>query len=116
MEKQERRRTIQQNKCIHKMFSEVARELLNAGIERKTIVEDLDSFSVPIDDAFVKEIWRAIMFTQTGKQSTTEMTTSEIDKVYDTFNLFLGENYGIHIPFPSMESLYQQYMIEHETR
>lgn len=105
----EKQRTTSQNKALHKMFSEVARELLDAGIERKTIVDDLDTFSVPIDDAFVKEVWRAIMFSQTGKVSTTEMTTSEIDKVYDTFNLFIGENYSVHIPFPSMEALYQQY-------
>ena len=101
----EKQRTISQNKSLHKMFDEVARAMLEQGIERKTVVQDLDTFSCPIDAAFIKEVWRAIMFTQTGKQSTTEMTTSEIDKVYDTFNLFLGENYGVHIPFPSFEAM-----------
>lgn len=102
-------RTTHQNKAIHKLFADVATELLAQGIERRTVVEDMTDFSCPIDASFVKEIWRAIMFTQTGKQSTTQMTTAEIDKVYDTFNLFLGEQYGIHVGFPSMEALAMAY-------
>lgn len=108
----EKQRTIQQNKAMHKMFGEIANELLNAGVERKTIVEDLDSYSVPIDPAFVKEIWRAIQYSQTLKTSTTELTTAEIDRVYETFNRFIADNYAIHIPFPSMEALADAFMDE----
>lgn len=97
---------------MHKMFGEIANELLNAGVERKTIVEDLDSYSVPIDPAFVKEIWRAIQYSQTLKTSTTELTTAEIDRVYETFNRFIADNYAIHIPFPSMEALADAFMDE----
>jgi len=50
----------------------------------------------------VKEvIWRKIQIKQTGKMSTTKLTKKEIDKVYDSYNLFLAETYGIHIPFPN---------------
>lgn len=98
-------RTNQQNKALHKLFGDVANELLNQGIERKTVINDLEGYSCPIDASFMKEVWRAIQFTQTGKQSTTELTSVEVDKVYDTFNRFLGENYGTHLSWPSMESM-----------
>lgn len=101
----EKQRTISQNKSLHKLLSEVANEMLAQGIERKTVIEDLEGYSCPIDSAFLKEVWRMIQFTQTGKISTTELTTSEVNKVYDTFNLFLGENYGIHLSWPSYESM-----------
>jgi hypothetical protein len=40
-----------------------------------------------------------------GKESTTELTTKEIDLVFDTINKHLGEQFGIHIDFPSIETL-----------
>ena len=103
-------RTATQNKSIHKLFGEVANEMLDQGIERRTVIEDLEGYSCPIDAGFVKEVWRAIMYTQTGLQSTTQLSTAQIDKVYDTFNLFLSETYGIHVPFPSIEALSLAYL------
>jgi len=79
--------------------------MLDQGIERKTIMNALEGYSCPVDAAFLKEAWRSIQFTQTGKLSTTALTTDEVDKVYDTFNRFLSESFGIHIPFPSFDAL-----------
>ena len=103
-------RTATQNKAIHKLFGEVANEMLDQGIERRTVIEDLGDTGCPIDAGFVKEVWRAIMYTQTGLQSTTQLSTAQIDKVYDTFNLFLSETYGIHVPFPSIDALALAYL------
>ena len=105
MDKPEQKRTIKQSRSIHQMFAEIAREALERGIERKTVMESMVGYSCPLDEAFIKEVWRAIMFTQTGKISTTEMTTAEIDRVYETFNRFWGESFSIHVPFPSFSSL-----------
>ncbi len=101
----ERIRTNKQSRSLHKLFSDVANEMLALGIERRTVMRDLKDYSCPIDEAFLKEVWRSIQFTQTGKISTTQLTTSEIQKVYDTFNKFLGEFYHIHLPWPSYEHM-----------
>jgi hypothetical protein len=93
------------NRSLHKLFTDVSNEMLAQGIERRTVIDDLEGYTCPIDASFIKEVWRAIQFTQTGKYSTTEMTSAEIQKVYDTFNIFLGETYGIHLPWPSMENM-----------
>lgn len=99
------KRTNQQSRALHKAFKELADLMLEQGIERKTVVEDLDTYTCPIDEAFMKEVWRAIMFTQTGKLSTTQLETVEVNRVYETFNRFLADQYAISIPFPSMEAL-----------
>lgn len=103
-------RSSQVNKAMHKLFGEVANELLNQGIERRTVIEDLEGYSCPIDAAFVKEVWRSIMYTMTGKTSTTQMSNQEAQKCYDVFNRFLSDEYGIHVPWPSVEALALAYL------
>lgn len=105
MEPSEKPITRSQQKALHKLFTDVANEMLARGIDRRTVMRDLKGYSCPIDSAFLKEVWRTIQFTQTGKKSTTELTTREVQAVYDTFNVFLGEFYHIHLPWPSYEAM-----------
>ena len=102
----ESKRSAQMNKSLHLLFGQVANELLARGIERRTIMNDLQGYSCPIDAGFMKEVWRAIMYTQTGLKSTTEATNAQIKTVYETFQKFLAENYNLEAEWPSIESLY----------
>ncbi len=54
---------------------------------------------------FIKEVWKAIQFTMYRTTSTKDLTTKQIDEVFDVLNKFLGENFSIHVPFPSMETM-----------
>ena len=91
------KRTIKQNSSIHVYFEEVARELNNSGIDMRVLVKNLQ---VSHTKESVKGIWKAICEAKYGKKSTTELTSKEIDEVYDEFNRLLAEH-GIHIAFPS---------------
>jgi len=53
----------------------------------------------------VKEIiWKEIQKVVLGKASTTELSKQEdIDAVYDVMNKWLGQEFGLHIPFPCDE-------------
>jgi len=52
----------------------------------------------------VKElIWRPIQKARLDKDSTTNLTRSDIDVVYDTVNRFLASRFGIAVPFPNRE-------------
>lgn len=101
---EEKQRTDSQNKALHLFFTQLAEELNSAGLDmRKTLKPDVD---IPWSGRTIKEyLWRPIMTAQTGKSSTTELTTKEIDLVFDTINRHLGEKLGIHLDFPSIESL-----------
>lgn len=97
-------RTKQQNKALHVLFKLLADELNNSGLDmRKTLKPGVE---IPWSGGAVKEyLWRPIQEAQLAKKSTTQLTTKEIDEVFDTINRHIGERFGIHIPFPSIEEL-----------
>lgn len=97
-------RTLQQNRALHKLFNLLADELNESGLDqRKVLKESVDIPWTP--EAIKNQIWRPIQQAQLNKQSTTELTTKEIDEVFDTINRHLGEKFSIHIPFPSITEL-----------
>ena len=96
------KRTLVQNASLHLYFRLLAEELNNAGLDmKKTLKQDAD---IPWSDDRIKEfLWKPIQYAQLGKKSTTELTTSEVDKVYETLNRHLGEKLGIFVKFPTNE-------------
>lgn len=91
------KRTITQNKSLHKYFEEVSRELNNHGVDVKVLVENLRVDSTP---HLVKDIFRAIGKTKFGITSTSELTTIQVNECYDEFNRMLA-SVDISISFPS---------------
>ena len=53
-------------------------------------------------------IWKPIQITLFKKESTTELTTSEINEVISVLSKFFSER-GVYIPFPSIQSLIDRY-------
>jgi len=103
MTDQLKKRTLQQNKALWKYFELLADELNSGGYDmRKTLKHTID---IPWDKNTICEfIWRPVQEAQLGKKSTTDLTTSEIDKIYETINRYLGEKTGVFVDFPSDES------------
>lgn len=103
-EKKYPKRTNQQNKALHVLFQLLANTLNEAGLDmRQTLKPEIE---IPWSGPSVKEfLWRPIQTTQLQKKSTTELTTVEIDQVFDTINKHLGERFGLHVPFPSIEEI-----------
>lgn len=98
-----KKRTNQQNKAIHVMFQLLADTLNEAGLDmRRTLKHDVE---IPWNAGTVKEyLWRPIQNAQLQKKSTTELTTKEIDAVFETLNRHLADRFSLHIPFPSIEA------------
>ena len=100
-------RTKQQNKAMHLFFREVADELNDRGYsvnDRQVIRMD-----IPFTPEIIKELmWKRLMFAMfPGVTSTKELSTKQVDRVYEVFNRMLADNWHVHIPFPSIESLIQ---------
>ena len=106
-EKKYPQRTKQQNKALHVLFNLLAGTLNDNGLDmRKTLKPEID---IPWSGPSVKEfLWRPVQEAQLSKKSTTELTTVEIDQVFDTINKHLGEKFSLHTPFPSIEELILQ--------
>ena len=116
MEKETKPRTTSMNRSIHLAFTQISTLLIEQGIDQRTIVKDLEHYSAPTTPEFLKNVFKTIMYTMYRKVSTTELTTTEMSTCFEVFAKFLGEQYGIHVTWPSEEALYQQYQLDHETR
>lgn len=97
------KRTNQQNRAMHKFFELLASDLNEAGYDMKrTLKEQID---IPWTSVTVKEyLWRPVQDAMLNKESTTELTTKEINEIYEVLMRHLGEKLGIEAtPFPAIE-------------
>jgi hypothetical protein len=102
--KQPLKRTITQNKALHKYFELIAQELQNQGQTMQGVIKKIDMCEITPTTRTVKEIiFKPIQEATLGKKSTTELTTSEINQVYEIMSMFLAKEFEISIPFPSYE-------------
>ncbi len=96
-----KQRTLKQNRALHLYFTMVADTLNEAGLDMRAVLNP--EVEIPWSGNTVKDfMWRPIQTIQLQKKSTTELTTKDIDKIYDTMNRHLAKH-GVHIPFPSIE-------------
>ena len=107
-------RTDQQRKAIEVYCRELAEALNDSGFELKAVLK-VKQADVPWNQDLVKEIlWKSIQQSATisedypeGKKSTTQLDIMEVDRVYSILDRHISSNFGVHIEFPSEESLYE---------
>jgi hypothetical protein len=89
---------------MHTWFSLIADTLNEAGLDQRIVLQAY-KLDVPWSAEVIKEtMWRRVQTAMYGKRSTTKLTTDEVTKIYDVINKFLGDNFKVHIPFPSVSS------------
>lgn len=98
------KRTLKQNKSLHKYCEMLAEALNDAGYDmRKTLKHD---FEIPWNKERVKEfLWKPIQEAMTDKESTTELDTVEPSAIHAVLSRHLGERFGLYVPWPSKEEL-----------
>lgn len=98
---------------MHKLFNDISAYCVETGLDQRAVANGLVGYAIPTSPQFVKEVWRSIQIAVTGKVSTTELTTKEIDQVYDVFNKFWSELTGEHFAFPNwQEMMYNSEYVE----
>ena len=108
MKKTEKLRTNRQSRALHLMFQQLADELNDRGMYIGQVIR----FDARWNGDRVKElIWREVQKKATGKVSTTELTTKEIDEIFEVIHQALS-NKGIEIMFPSIETMYYKQLEE----
>lgn len=110
------KRTNQQSKAIHKYLTMVADELINQGQTMQNVVKKIRRAEITPTTVSIKEIvWKPLQKALLGKDSTTELTTAEVTKVYKVMSMWLAKEFNISLPFPSEEETenylksYEQY-------
>jgi hypothetical protein len=97
-------RTNQQHKALMVYETELARAMVEKGIDLRTFLKE--GIEIPatkqlVHDHIVKPIIKAMF----NKKSTTELEVHEISELYDVINKNIGERAGISCPFPSQDSV-----------
>lgn len=106
----ETKRSITMNKCLHRALTEIANDLQQQGIERRTIIEDLEGYEAPITMEWMKEVYKSIVYTMYRKTSTIDLSNKEMIDSWEVFSEFLREQYAVSYTWPSSEAQYwEQY-------
>lgn len=112
IEKKSKSRTSQQNRALHLFFTFVADELNNLGIHfvyKGLKGHDIETEWTPL--TFKEFTWKPIQKTLFGTETTTKLTTSQINKIVDVIINFFGEK-GIEISFPNSFDYYLKFYEE----
>lgn len=97
-------RTSAQNRSLHLWLTQLAEEMDKNGFTVQNVTAKIQRAEIrPTGENLKEVLWRPYQIAATGKKSTTNLTKQEVDKIYEGLNKFVGENFEIHIPFPSDE-------------
>ena len=99
-------RSTRMNSSLHLALTNIADDLQSQGIERRTIIEDLEGYEAPITMEWMKEVYKSIVYTMYRKTSTTDLTNKEMIDSWEVFSKFLSEQYGVSYTWPSSEAQY----------
>ena len=98
-----KQRSIPQNSSLHLYLDNLATALHDAGIDQRVFLDkfDKDGFMVPVTPTFCKDFFRECAKIMYGKESTADLTTVEIQKVYQAVDMRIAEETGVQVDWPS---------------
>ena len=92
-------RTPKQNNSIHKYCSLLSDAFNQAGLDMKAVLKP--EVDIPWTTESVKNhIWRPIQEIMVDVESTTELSTTDVDAIYQVVAKHLAEKHGISVAFP----------------
>lgn len=99
-----KKRSPAQNRAMHKLFDLLSDELNEKGLTIQKVLKP--TVDVWWNRTLVKEyLWRPIQKAVTLKESSAELNTKELDKVFETLAFHLGEKFGLEVTFPSIDEV-----------
>lgn len=102
----DKQKSRQQEKAYHVLFQQIADHCIANSIDLKMVMDKIERYQVAVTKEFVKGTWKAILETQTGKQSTTEQTKEDVQNVQKDFAELWKEITGESVDWPSVENQY----------
>lgn len=99
---EEKQRTIKQNRSLHKYAEILAAALRDAGYEdmRTVIKVPIAPTKENVKEEMIRPVLNA-MFPEL--ESTTKLTTVQMQQLYEQMNLFTSERLGVSVEWPSSE-------------
>ena len=100
MDKEEKKRTLAQNRSLHKMCSDASNLCIEHGIDLPLLIA---RYRIQVTPEIIKDIIRETGRTKFNKESTADLTTKELQACFEEFRQNLIDISGgmIQIEFPS---------------
>lgn len=95
-------RTSLQNRALHKYLSLLAEALNEAGYSVQSVLSHAVDREWDLNTA-KGQLWRPLQELICEKESTADADTKDYSKVYEVLNRFMGEKFGVHVPWPEKE-------------
>jgi len=96
------KRTLQQNRALHKYLSNLSDALNEAGLDQRKVLKP--SIQIPWTPESAKSfLWHPIQEAMFNKESTAELDRKQVSEVYEVLNRHLAEKFGVTTGFPSEE-------------
>lgn len=99
-EKREEKRSLKQNRALHKFFKEVSDEMIAQGITVEAIIKHFNA--IP-NEKFVKSMFQGRCEQEVGKEHTSDLTKEEFSKVLNSFLDSLSNDLKMEVYFPDEE-------------
>ena len=97
-----KKRTLSQNASLHLYCERLSEKMNDAGFtQRQLLVKFKEKFELPVTEHMIKDIFRSIGEAMFKKKSTTQLTTVEIQTVYQVVDQRFGEITGCRCEWPS---------------
>lgn len=97
------KRSSQQNRSLHLLFNNISFELNKMGLQFVYRGIKGMEIEVPYTPETVKDyLWRPLQVALIGKESTTKLTTENINAIFEVLAKWFAEN-GVVIEFPSID-------------
>lgn len=105
VEKEKKPRTSQQNQALHKFFDLLADEFNDAGLDQKKVLAKIkEGVDIPWSKESIKHsLWHPMQEAVIGEESTTKLTTAQVNQVYEILNRWTAQTFGVSVEFPSNE-------------
>lgn len=104
MQKEIKQRSGQQNRSLYKFFRVFAEQLNTLGLDAKLILKD--NYQIWWTPEMVKrDLWKPLQEAMFSKDSTAELTTKELQEVFEQLSKIIGEKHKVEISFPNQEDL-----------
>tara|TARA_B100000963_G_C22628321_1_gene673525 strand:- start:317 stop:721 length:405 start_codon:yes stop_codon:yes gene_type:complete len=95
-------RTTRQNNALHAYLREIAEQMNARGMDMRQVLKPTVEIA-PTMQLIKDYMWRPIQKILTGKESTEQLTTTEVDKVYQEMSKHLAANLDIQVQFGKVQ-------------
>ncbi len=106
IEKEKKPRTTKQNASLHEYFGLLAEKFNDGGLDQKKVLAKIkEGVDIPWSKESIKQsLWHPMQQAIIGEQSTTKLTTAQVNQVYEILNKWTAQTFGVSVEFPSNEN------------